>query len=116
MLYKDDPHKLARIMDKLLDREVHQLTKSAIPFTYYSANPPVRSHYNLPTARPPLRKDDHLPSLNPTEHLLNMESAASAMSQFLFHDCYLITLIIKFSINTQLFVRYNRIQIVKNSF
>lgn len=78
MLYKDDPHKLARIMDKLLDREVHQLTKSAIPFTYYSANPPVRSHY-LPAARPPPRKDDHLPPLGPSD-LLNMESGISAMS------------------------------------
>jgi len=34
--YKDDPGKVARIMDKLLDREVHQLLKTPIVSTMYS--------------------------------------------------------------------------------
>ncbi|KAG8224311.1 hypothetical protein J437_LFUL007252 [Ladona fulva] len=42
--YKDDPEKLARIMDKLLDREVHQLIKAPILSSYYSNNPPSTSH------------------------------------------------------------------------
>ncbi|XP_071440539.1 zinc finger SWIM domain-containing protein 8 homolog [Hetaerina americana] len=41
--YKDDPEKLARIMDKLLDREVHQLIKAPILSSYYSNNPPTTS-------------------------------------------------------------------------
>ncbi|EGI60930.1 Zinc finger SWIM domain-containing protein [Acromyrmex echinatior] len=41
--YKDDPVKLARIMDKLLDRDVHQLIKSPILSSYYTANPPTKS-------------------------------------------------------------------------
>lgn len=38
--YKDDPIKVARIMDKLLDRDVHQLIKSPILSSYYTSNPP----------------------------------------------------------------------------
>ncbi|XP_011305691.1 zinc finger SWIM domain-containing protein 8 isoform X1 [Fopius arisanus] len=41
--YKDEPTKLAKIMDKLLDREVHQLIKSPIVSSYYSSNPPTTS-------------------------------------------------------------------------
>ncbi|XP_020294167.1 zinc finger SWIM domain-containing protein 8 [Pseudomyrmex gracilis] len=41
--YKDDPVKLARIMDKLLDRDVHQLIRSPILSSYYTANPPTKS-------------------------------------------------------------------------
>lgn len=52
VLYKDDPCKLARIMDKLLDREVHQLIKSPVPSSYYSSNPPVKVQFgNRPLAR-----------------------------------------------------------------
>lgn len=43
MHYKDDPVKLARIMDKLLDRDVHQLIKSPILSSYYTSNPPTKS-------------------------------------------------------------------------
>lgn len=39
--YKDDPEKLSKIMDKLLDREVHQLCKFPLPAAYYSNNPPT---------------------------------------------------------------------------
>lgn len=41
--YKDDSEKLARIMDKLLDREVHQLIKAPLLASYYSSNPPTIS-------------------------------------------------------------------------
>lgn len=37
--YKDDPIKLSRIMNKLLDREIHQLTKSPMISMYYTSNP-----------------------------------------------------------------------------
>lgn len=39
--YKDDSDKLAKIMDKLLDREIHQLYKAPLPPAYYSNNPPT---------------------------------------------------------------------------
>lgn len=45
--YKDEPVKVARIMDKLLDRDVHQLIKTPIVSSYYSANPPTRSQVKL---------------------------------------------------------------------
>ena len=45
--YKDDPERLARIMDKLLDKDIHQMFKTPILPSYYtcrggppSANPP----------------------------------------------------------------------------
>lgn len=63
VLYKDDPVKVARIMDKLLDRDVHQLIKSPVPISYYSSNPPVRSQLGC---RPlPTRKDLDSPILCP---------------------------------------------------
>lgn len=63
MLYKDDPLKVARIMDKLLDRDVHQLIKSPVPISYYSSNPPVRSQLGC---RPlPTRKELDTPILCP---------------------------------------------------
>jgi len=39
--YKDESEKLAKIMDKLLDREIHQLYKAHLPPAYYSNNPPT---------------------------------------------------------------------------
>ncbi|CAG4916207.1 unnamed protein product [Colias eurytheme] len=59
--YKDDPVKLARIMNKLLDRDIHQLTKGPMVSMYYSSNPRFSSrtehHYhhqplNVPVAGP----------------------------------------------------------------
>ncbi|XP_021938026.1 zinc finger SWIM domain-containing protein 8 isoform X2 [Zootermopsis nevadensis] len=41
--YKDDPGKVARIMEKLLDREVHQLLKTPIVSSMYSSNPSTKS-------------------------------------------------------------------------
>ncbi|CAG9765145.1 unnamed protein product [Ceutorhynchus assimilis] len=46
--YKDDCYKICRIMDKLLDREVHQLLKTPLISSYYTNNPPIRSQYNHP--------------------------------------------------------------------
>lgn len=45
VFYKDDCWKVARIMDRLLDREVHQLLKTPIVSSYYSSNPPIKSQY-----------------------------------------------------------------------
>ncbi|XP_034935813.1 zinc finger SWIM domain-containing protein 8 isoform X2 [Chelonus insularis] len=36
--YKDEPTKVAKIMDKLLDRDIHQLIKSPIISSYYISN------------------------------------------------------------------------------
>lgn len=45
VFYKDDCWKVARIMDRLLDREIHQLLKTPIMSSYYSSNPPVKSQF-----------------------------------------------------------------------
>lgn len=45
VFYKDDCWKVARIMDRLLDRDVHQLLKTPIISSYYSNNPPIKSQY-----------------------------------------------------------------------
>ena len=37
--YKDDPDRLARVMDKLLDKDIHQLFKSPILSSYYTCQP-----------------------------------------------------------------------------
>lgn len=44
--YKDDCWKVARIMDRLLDREVHQLLKTPILSLYYTSTPPTTSQYS----------------------------------------------------------------------
>lgn len=41
--YRDEPRKICRIMEKLLDREIHTLIKSPLLPSYYSNNPPTRS-------------------------------------------------------------------------
>uniref|UniRef100_A0A182LRB1 SWIM-type domain-containing protein n=1 Tax=Anopheles culicifacies TaxID=139723 RepID=A0A182LRB1_9DIPT len=41
--YKDEPRKICRIMEKLLDREIHVLIKTPLLPSYYSNNPPTRS-------------------------------------------------------------------------
>lgn len=45
VFYKDDCWKVARIMDRLLDREIHQLLRSPIMSSYYSSNPPIKSQF-----------------------------------------------------------------------
>ncbi|XP_031334214.1 zinc finger SWIM domain-containing protein 8-like [Photinus pyralis] len=44
--YKDDNWRMSRIMDRLLDKDIHQLLKSPIVSSYYSNNPPIRSQYS----------------------------------------------------------------------
>uniref|UniRef100_A0AAR5NXW5 Zinc finger SWIM domain-containing protein 8 n=1 Tax=Dendroctonus ponderosae TaxID=77166 RepID=A0AAR5NXW5_DENPD len=39
--YKDDSYKICRIMEKLLDKEVHQLIKTPLISPYYTNNPPI---------------------------------------------------------------------------
>ncbi|XP_070506078.1 zinc finger SWIM domain-containing protein 8 homolog [Chironomus tepperi] len=41
--YRDEPRKICRIMEKLLDREIHSLIKTPLLPSYYSNNPPTRS-------------------------------------------------------------------------
>lgn len=41
--YKDEPHRIAKIMEKLLDRDIHTLIKTPLLPSYYSNNPPVRT-------------------------------------------------------------------------
>lgn len=41
--YKDEPRKIAKIMEKLLDRDIHILLKTPLLPSYYSNNPPVRT-------------------------------------------------------------------------
>ncbi|XP_022909187.2 zinc finger SWIM domain-containing protein 8 homolog [Onthophagus taurus] len=48
VFYKDDAWKIARIMERLLDKDVHQLLKTPIISSYYTSNPPVRRQvYNF---------------------------------------------------------------------
>lgn len=51
--YKDDPNKLARIMDKLLDRDVHQLIKTPVGSSYYTSNPPTKSQVRYQQKKSP---------------------------------------------------------------
>lgn len=44
--YKDDPDKLAKIMEKLLDRQVHPLYKAPLLSSFYTNNPTPMSCAN----------------------------------------------------------------------
>lgn len=46
VFYKDDCYKVARIMERLLDKEVHQLLKTPLISSYYSSNPPIKSQFS----------------------------------------------------------------------
>merc|ERR1719210_3103471 len=50
--YKEDPHRLTRIMDKLLDKEIHQLLKSPILPSYYTCRPTDPHHSAAVAAGP----------------------------------------------------------------
>uniref|UniRef100_A0A1B0CK08 ZSWIM8 TPR repeats domain-containing protein n=2 Tax=Lutzomyia longipalpis TaxID=7200 RepID=A0A1B0CK08_LUTLO len=41
--YKDEPRKISKIMEKLIDREIHVLMKTPLLPAYYSNNPPIRT-------------------------------------------------------------------------
>lgn len=45
--YRDEPRMICRIMEKLLDRDIHILIKSPLLPSYYSNNPPTRSQSSL---------------------------------------------------------------------
>ncbi|CAG9823361.1 unnamed protein product, partial [Phaedon cochleariae] len=64
MFYKDDCWKIARIMDRLLDKEVHQLLKTPIISSYYSSNPPIKSQLSN------LRRDDSDKVMTPMSSFL----------------------------------------------
>lgn len=51
--YKDEPHRIAKIMEKLLDRDIHTLIKTPLLPSYYSNNPPIRTPSNRS------RRDEH---------------------------------------------------------
>ncbi|XP_060523765.1 zinc finger SWIM domain-containing protein 8 homolog [Cylas formicarius] len=66
--YKDDSYKICRIMEKLLDREVHQLLKTPLLSSYYSNNPPIRSQYHhMKRDEPPDMMTPLGPFIPPTE-------------------------------------------------
>lgn len=79
VFYKDDPAKVARIMDRLLDREVHQLLKSPVVSSYYSSNPPIKSQITN------LRREECEQVLSPLSSLVPpAEMLVTDMSKFIF--------------------------------
>ena len=51
--YKEDPHRLTRIMDKLLDKDIHQLLKSPILPSYYTSRQGDQVQALAPSQPPP---------------------------------------------------------------
>ncbi|CAH2254504.1 jg25683 [Pararge aegeria aegeria] len=66
--YKDDPVKLARIMNKLLDRDIHQLTKGPMVSMYYTSNARMAAAY----------RTDH-PTYNHQVHSIHTQHTASVI-------------------------------------
>lgn len=64
--YKDEPRRIAKIMEKLLDREIHTLIKTPLLPAYYSNNPPVR----MPSSQP-RREEQNLAAQYPNEYYQN---------------------------------------------
>ncbi|XP_017776997.1 PREDICTED: zinc finger SWIM domain-containing protein 8 [Nicrophorus vespilloides] len=64
VFYKDDCWKVARIMDRLLDKDIHQLLKGPILNSYYSSNPPIKSQYSN------LKREEHDKVLSPLNSFL----------------------------------------------
>lgn len=76
--YKDEPHRIAKIMEKLLDRDIHTLIKTPLLPSYYSSNPPVR------TPQTHARRDEHeIAAQYPNEYYQNeyMGNSGSAGSR-----------------------------------
>lgn len=69
--YRDEPRKICRIMEKLLDREIHTLIKSPLLPSYYSNNPPTRSQSSQ------MRMDAEIEAQFSTNELLNEFSGNS---------------------------------------
>lgn len=72
-------HALFRIMDKLLDREVHQLLKTPLISSYYTNNPPIRSQYNQP------RREDCDNAIAPISPFMPTPDAVATECSELFH-------------------------------
>lgn len=78
--YKDDPCKIAKIMDKLLDRNIHTLIKGPLLASYYSNNPPIRSQ--LMCRR---RGDESIPAALPPNFKPPCDPMSTGMSKFNFN-------------------------------
>jgi len=57
--YKDDPERLTRIMDKLLDKDIHQMFKSPILPSYYTCR---STDTAVPPTHPPLNPAPAVPA------------------------------------------------------
>lgn len=79
--YKDDCYKICRIMEKLLDREVHQLLKTPLLSSYYTNNPPIRSQFTH------IRREesDNIAPISP--FIPPAEVAPTDASMIFFPDC-----------------------------
>ena len=51
--YKDDPEKLAKIMDKLLDKDIHQMCKSPLLPNYYTCRSGTNAQQQMSVNVPP---------------------------------------------------------------
>ncbi|CAG7787025.1 unnamed protein product [Allacma fusca] len=74
--YKDQPEKLSKVMDKLLDRDIHQLYKAPLPASYYSNNPPTTTLLGASWAN---RNDGSTDSLS-VDNSLNIGSEGNSPS------------------------------------
>ena len=63
--YKNDQDRLAKIMDKLLDKEVHQLFKSPHLSSYFSNKPDVQPHIAATEQPPPQPPTTSTPQQQP---------------------------------------------------
>lgn len=85
VFYKDDSTKVARIMDRLLDREIHQLLKSPVLSSYYSSNPPIKSQMTN------LRREECEQVLSPLSSIMNPEIVVADLSKlknFNLYKCF----------------------------
>ncbi|KAJ9580171.1 hypothetical protein L9F63_004188, partial [Diploptera punctata] len=77
--YKDDPAKVARIMDKLLDREVHQLLKTPIVSSMYSSNPLTKSQKSSPLFQILQRKEKNSRVVGGKKEVCSSEATSAPM-------------------------------------
>ena len=71
--YKDDPERLARIMDKLLDKDIHQMFKTPILPSYYTCRPGQQSAAGPPAPEP-------APLVPPVPPMAAAEAGVAAMN------------------------------------
>ena len=75
--YKDDPDKLARIMEKLLDREVHPLYKAPLLSTFYTNNPTPMGHNSAGGSHSGYRSHHQLQQ---RQHRRDVEAGVASMA------------------------------------